>query len=191
MLCLNGSFVRNDSCVECKESFHAINDYYDLMANNYSDGVCNDIIASVRMSRQSIDSNTLCDKLSSYQMKDIRKHWSETLDCPTDFKSGFYLGLVVISVAVLPLILYLTGRLFCVDKSKTLMKRKTKQLTAIDTLFTKTLIIITREKVIVLSFGKFRKRTTHSLIGSDLRTLSLIFIQIISDINQTFHSSYD
>ncbi|CAG2179473.1 unnamed protein product, partial [Oppiella nova] len=82
MLCLNGSFARNDSCVECKQSFQTINDYYDLMANNYSDGVCNDIIAS---------------------MKDIRKHWSETLDCPTDFKSGLYLGLVVISVAVLPL----------------------------------------------------------------------------------------
>ncbi|CAG2107757.1 unnamed protein product [Medioppia subpectinata] len=48
MNCLqSANSSHNESCIECKTSYHVINDYYDLLAENYTNDVCNDIIASV------------------------------------------------------------------------------------------------------------------------------------------------
>ncbi len=57
-------------------------------------------------------------------MKDIRQHWGSTLDCPIKSSQTLHILGIILIISMLPFVLYLMGRLFCVQQNKTLMRRK-------------------------------------------------------------------
>ncbi|XP_054163673.1 osteopetrosis-associated transmembrane protein 1-like [Oppia nitens] len=101
MSCVNST--HNNSCNDCKQSFILVNDYYEKLSDNYSNHICNDIIDT---------------------MKDVRKQWSDILNCPSNVRFNSNLLVIVLAVFALPMVLYVTGRLFCGGTKKTIMLPK-------------------------------------------------------------------
>ena len=115
-------------CQNCKVTFEKVNHFYDEIHQKFDKQVCYDLVDSVI--------NFICCVINRFfsiknyyyskQIASVRSMWRQSFQCytPSTWNLTITVLPVVLLLLLLPVVLYLGAKIFCLAKNKHLIPRK-------------------------------------------------------------------